>query len=102
MNPNQSRIEEALEKALQKPDEEREAYLSEVCGEDVDLRRELESLINAGLVADQFMAEAETFPMNDPSEDVGSFIGPYRLLQKIGEGGFGNVYISKRRGRRWR
>jgi serine/threonine protein kinase len=38
---------------------------------------------------------APTASSSKPPEDVGSVIGPYKLLQKIGEGGFGMVYMAE-------
>ena len=32
-----------------------------------------------------------------PSETLGTAIGPYKLLEQIGEGGFGDVYLAEQR-----
>lgn len=88
---------EALEK---KTAEERSAYLDSVCGDDAALRSEFESLLRAHDEADDFLEN----PMidfgisNDDSpltEGLGAFIGPYKLLELIGEGGFGAVYMAQ-------
>ena len=91
----------------------RRAFLEEACGDDLALRTRIERLLSAGEQADDFLAgcgpalEAAAVAL-DPSEisrslDVaqsldekpGSRIGPYKLLQKIGEGGCGVVYMAE-------
>ena len=82
---------------------EREAFLSSVCDGDGQLRREIDALLEsdhaaddfiadppAGLVADAFGAVAAT-----PS-DAGRMIGQYKLIECIGSGGMGAVYLAER------
>jgi serine/threonine protein kinase/tetratricopeptide (TPR) repeat protein len=72
----------------------RTAFLDRVCGEDTDLRRRLEEL----LTADQAAGPVPPQPaMKEPhpGEGVGSVIGRYKLLQQIGEGGCGVVYMAE-------
>src|SRR5262249_47875834 len=78
---------------------EREAYLSEQCGDDEALRRELADLLEHFAQARDFLespASKLTATVDLPAADrPGSVIGPYKLLQQIGEGGMGSVYMAE-------
>src|SRR4051794_19473298 len=87
---------EALELASA---EERAAYLDRVCGPDRSLRGRVEGLLGAHVEGDDFLespAEAPTLDVTTggrpAAEVVGATIGPYKLLEPIGEGGMGTVY----------
>jgi hypothetical protein len=86
---------ELFEAALEVPPEDRAAYLDSVCGADAALRQRLERLLTKHDEANSFLevppAEfART--VNVPAiEQAGTQIGPYKLLEQIGEGGFGIV-----------
>ncbi len=75
--------------------QERSAYLGEACGGDEALREEVGSLIAAHLAAENFMiSAAEPLGREFRGEKEGDLIGRYKLLQQIGEGGFGTVYLA--------
>ena len=79
-------------------DEERTRYLDQACAGDASLRTELDNLLGAIARAGNFLggqppAEATIDPV--PLEEPGTLIGPYKLLQLIGEGGFGDVYMAE-------
>lgn len=92
----------------------RAAYLDEVCRDDPALRAEIESLLTAHDQAGDFLEQPGLGPTHitsrSPSrttsaerslevyaEDdaLGAIIGPYKLLQRIGEGGMGVVYMAE-------
>ena len=87
--------------ALEKPTaEEQAAYLDQACGADTKLRRRVDKLLSAQPHVGKFLEEPWT-DLGDDSEressqeGAGAVIGPYKLLQEIGEGGFGIVYMAE-------
>ena len=86
--------------ALQKDDAaERRMYLDEACGTDVALRDEIEGLLRVHEQAGSFLEPPPQTPaatMDAPvRERPGTVIGPYKLLQQIGEGGMGVVFMAE-------
>ncbi|MGQ0633630.1 MAG: protein kinase domain-containing protein [Planctomycetaceae bacterium] len=79
---------------------EREAYLDRACAGDDALRARVERLIDLHFQAGSFLDSRPLFDESTPApetavESVGTQIGPYRLLEQIGEGGMGVVYVAE-------
>ena len=79
-----------------------EAYLDEACGDDAPLRARVAQLLKShqelGTFREEARAMGQTIDM--PAEPViaavpGTQIGPYKLVQQIGEGGMGVVYMAE-------
>ncbi len=85
--------------AAEIPAAERAAYLTAHCGGDRELRAAIERLLAAhDQPASVLNRPAPGMPTADYApiaERPGTVIGPYKLLQKIGEGGFGVVYMAE-------
>ena len=79
----------------------REEFLSAECGNDAELRLEVQRLLVQAERADSFFGESEVATLetasSDPTslESEGDQIGPYTLRQQIGEGGFGVVWMAE-------
>jgi WD40 repeat protein/serine/threonine protein kinase len=98
---NLSAIEAIFFAALDKSSsQERAAYLDQACAGDLELRRHVERLLGAQPKVGSFLqAPAVNLPatIDEPHdrEKPGTRIGPYKLLQQIGEGGMGTVYMAE-------
>lgn len=103
MDPRSTRVadldcKEIFFAALETPSpEELKRYLDEVCGENTEQRLRVEQLLRAHQKAGNFLGGSQPPLFSDRpiAEGPGTRIGPYKLLQQIGEGGFGVVYMAE-------
>ena len=100
-SPGHERLEELFSAALRKDTGAgRNAFLDDACGDDVDLRSQLRQLLNAHDSASSFLDSPPVDPdatveVHELTEVTGTKIGRYKILQEIGEGGFGSVYMAE-------
>src|SRR5262245_34242382 len=87
--------------AAQKPTEaEKAAYLDEICADDTTLRGRIEALLREQAALGSFLelppaAFVATTIEAPAAEAPGTVIGPYKLLEQIGDGGMGIVYVAE-------
>src|SRR5262245_38930406 len=103
-------VESLFFAALEKADAtERASFLEAACGDDAALRQSIERMLAAHPNVGSFLESPGTSggvgkaaggrlppTVGEPMiEKPGTVIGPYKLLEQIGEGGFGVVYMAE-------
>ena len=108
-------IERVLDVALDVPPDERPGVLDRECGDDEELRREVESLLRRRPEIEGFLEDAPAVAASEGTGDAeeggagpprrrgvpasaaeGSRVGVYRILRRLARGGMGEVYLAER------
>jgi serine/threonine protein kinase len=93
-------VDAILSAALELPSaEERAEYVQRICGDNAELQKRVDELLAAHFAAGEFLEQPAATILCRNGEDIqagpGTLIGPYKLLQQIGEGGMGIVFMAE-------
>ena len=91
------RVKDVVGDALDRPAEEREAFVATACGDDVRLRREVESMLsgNASHI-ERCVERLGDARAPQPDALAGTRLGAYEVMREIGRGAMGAVYLARR------
>ena len=91
-------LKEILGEALERDGEDRTTFVAQRCGSDTALRHEVEGYLkNSGQTVEACAEKMrETLLHKLPSDRIGHRFGAYRIVQEIGRGGMGTVFLAAR------
>ncbi len=94
-------VEEIFQAAIDRPPQERAAFLDEACAGDDVLKGEAAELVDAYTDAGDFMErpalaeDARVIIGASVDNNIGRAIGPYTIVERLGAGGMGEVYLAE-------
>jgi serine/threonine protein kinase len=94
------RVRDLFEQALERPPEDRAAWIGDAADSDEQLRAEVLSLLEHDASVGSFLAEPAPerllrFMADEPALEAGRTVGPYTVIREVGRGGMGRVYLAR-------